>query len=163
YAFAFFDGRTRRLVLGRDPFGIKPLVYGWPGGEFVFASELRAIRASGRAALTLDREALAGYLTYGAVPEPHTIVRELRMLPPGPAPRGPRPGPRRALGRAAPARAPRPRPHAAAAEAVGAPLADAVAAHLVSDAPVGVLLSGGVDSTLVASLAARHGVEPHFL
>src|SRR5689334_16838677 len=82
YAFGFFDGRTQRLLLGRDPFGIKPLLYGAPGGAFTFASELRAIRAAG-AALTLDREALAAYSVYGAVPEPHTIVREVATLPPG--------------------------------------------------------------------------------
>jgi asparagine synthase (glutamine-hydrolysing) len=168
YAFAFFDGRTRRLVLGRDPFGIKPLVYGRPGGTFMFASELRAIRAARPGALTLDRAALAAYSVYGAVPEPHTIVRELTMLPPGHVlevdARGESAGPRPVLSLDAlvePAASFGSR--AEAIETTGAVLADAVGAHLVSDVPLGVLLSGGVDSTLVASLAARHGVEPQFL
>jgi asparagine synthase (glutamine-hydrolysing) len=168
YAFAFFDGRTQRLVLGRDPFGIKPLLYGWPGGTFTFASELRAIRAAGRAALTLDRDALAAYGVYGAVPEPHTIVREIAMLPPGHVlevdARGHSAGPRSVLSLDALVDESAPAPsRSEAIEATSAVLADAVGSHLVSDVPLGVLLSGGVDSTLVASLAARQGVEPQFL
>ncbi len=168
YAFAFFDGRTQRLMLGRDPFGIKPLLYGWPGDELVFASELRAIRATGRADLTLDRGALAAYLTYGAVPEPHTMAREIAMLPPGHVlevdARGRSAGPRAVLALDDLVEQAGPVPSRAdAVEMAGVTLAGAVAAHLESDVPLGVLLSGGIDSTLVASLAARHGVEPHFL
>src|SRR5262249_53517627 len=77
-AFAFFDGRTERLLLARDPFGIKPLLYGWQGGPLTFASELRALRAAGLAPLTLDHEAIHAYLRYGAVPEPATAAREVR-------------------------------------------------------------------------------------
>jgi asparagine synthase (glutamine-hydrolysing) len=169
YAFAFFDGRTQRLVLARDPFGIKPLVYGRLGDAVVFASELRAIRAAGLADLTIDRDALAAYLTYGAVPEPHTIAAELRMLPPGSVvevdARGRVSDPRRVLDLDDLVGTPEaPASRTAAVEAVEAALAGAVTSHLVSDVPLGVLLSGGVDSTLVASLAAREpGVEPQFL
>jgi asparagine synthase (glutamine-hydrolysing) len=168
YAFAFFDGRTRRLVLGRDPFGIKPLVYGWVGGAFAFASELRALAASGLVAPEIDREALDAYRVYGAVPEPHTILRDLRMLPPGhvlevDARRVPA-TPRQVLYVDALVESGCPfRSRDDAIAAAHATLADAVTAHLVSDVPIGVLLSGGVDSTLVASLAARGGVEPQLL
>jgi len=168
YAFAFFDGRTGRLALGRDPFGMKPLLHGFVGGRFVFASELRAIRAMGGAALTLDRAALDAYLTYGAIPEPHTIVREITMLPPGHVldvdARGRVQGPRKVLGLDAlvedadPALA-----RDDAIELAATTIADAVTSHLVSDVPLGVLLSGGIDSTLVASLAARHGASPQLL
>ncbi|MGH7894752.1 MAG: asparagine synthase (glutamine-hydrolyzing), partial [Candidatus Binatia bacterium] len=169
YAFAFFDARTRRLVLGRDPFGIKPLLYGWLDGVFVFASELRAIRVAGLGSLTVDREALDAYLTYGAVPEPHTIAREVHALPPGHVleldARGEAHGPRRVFGLEdllGEVERPADASWRDAVDEVGSVLADAVEAHLVSDVPLGVLLSGGVDSTVVASLAARH-VEPQFL
>ena len=167
YAFAFFDGRTERLLLARDPFGIKPLLYGWPGGTFVFASELRAIRAAGRFDLSFDRAALEAYLIYGAVPEPHTIVREIAALPPGHmleiTRREGTSDPRPIVGLDAVEPMPGARSWSEAIERTGTTLGDAVRAHLVSDVPLGVLLSGGVDSTLVASLAARHGVEPQFL
>src|SRR5262249_44316997 len=144
-AFAFLDGRTRRLLLGRDPFGMKPLLYGRIGGAFVFASELRAVRAAALGALALDREALHAYLAYGAVPEPHTIARELAALPPGHVleveagalVNGPRAvvaldelvaEPERGAAE-----------WTAAVDEVGRVLADAVEAHLVSDVPVGVL------------------------
>ncbi|HXJ36095.1 MAG TPA: asparagine synthase (glutamine-hydrolyzing) [Candidatus Eisenbacteria bacterium] len=168
YAFAFYDGRTRRLVLGRDPFGIKPLLYARVGGAFVFASELRAVRAAGLGPLSLDREALGAYLAFGAVPEPHTIAREVRMLPPG-----------HVLEVDAHGAQSDPRPVHVIESLLGEPergdvgwedavvdvervLTRTVESHLVSDVPVGVLLSGGIDSTLVASVAARY-VEPHFL
>jgi asparagine synthase (glutamine-hydrolysing) len=168
YAFAFFDGRTRRLVLARDPFGIKPLLYGRPGGTFVFASELRAVLAAGRFDLSLDRAALDAYLTYGAIPEPHTIVREIAALPPGyvlevdPRDGAAVPRPVVTLDACCPPGSDAPS-WAEAIDRAGATLADAVRAHLVSDVPLGVLLSGGVDSTLVASLAARAGAAPQFL
>jgi asparagine synthase (glutamine-hydrolysing) len=167
YAFAFFDGRTRRLVLGRDPFGTKPLVHGRVGGAVVFASEVRAVRALGRGALTIDREAVRAYLTYGAVPEPRTIVEELGMLPPGHVleidPRGGRPVPRPVVRLDAVVGGAEPLPRARLVDAAQATLDDAVRTHLVSDVPLGVLLSSGVDSTLVATLAARHVVEPQLL
>ncbi len=168
YAFAFFDGRTQRLLLGRDPFGMKPLLYGRPGGAFVFASELRAIRAGRRTDLELDRAALAAYAVYGAVPEPHTIVRDVSMLPPGHVlevdARGRTSTPRPVLTLDALVDGTVPAPSRRdAVDATAAVLGDAVGVHLVSDVPLGVLLSGGVDSTLVASLAARCGAEPQFL
>jgi asparagine synthase (glutamine-hydrolysing) len=167
YAFAFWDGRAERLVLGRDPFGIKPLLYGRVGGTLTFASELRAIRAGLSTPLTLDRAALDAYLAYGAVPEPHTIASEIAMLPPGHVLEieadGRTAGPRPVLRLEDVAEQERATAEGDAIEDARATLADAVGAHLVSDVPLGVLLSGGVDSTLVASLARRHGVEPHFL
>ena len=168
YAFAFFDGRTGRLVLGRDPFGIKPLLYGWQNGAFVFASELRAIRAAGLGRLRLDGAALSAYLAYGAIPEPCTVAEEIRVLPPGAV-----------LEVDASRRTTAPRTVVAlddvagpvepgmtlahAIDAVSGTLTRTVAEHLVSDVPLGVLLSGGIDSTLVASVASRSGAEPHFL
>ena len=170
FAFAFFDGRTRRLVLARDPFGVKPLLYGWQCGRFVFASELRAIRAAGVAPLAIDPEGLTAYRCYGAVPEPLTIARGVSMLPAG-----------HVLEVVAPAATATPRPlvtladlvahrpddgprdFEAAVRQVGQTLEASVSGHLVSDVPLGVLLSGGVDSTVVASLAARAGGRPQFL
>ena len=148
YAFAFFDGRTQRLVLARDPFGIKPLVYGRLGDAVVFASELRAIRAAGLADLTIDRDALAAYLTYGAGAPSRTRSRaELRMLPPGSVVevdargRGIGPAPRARSSTTSWRTPEAPASRTAAVEAVEAALAGAVASHLVSDVPLGVLLS----------------------
>lgn len=172
YAFAFWDAPRRRLLLGRDPFGVKPLLYGRVGDAVVFASELRAIRAARLGRLTLDPEAVEGHLAYGAVPEPHTMVREIRALPPGHVAEVSADDGRVRLERitgladalALPEGDER-RPFTDVVAETRSTLADAVRAHLVSDVPVGILLSGGVDSAIVANLvgAARPAVAPTFL
>jgi asparagine synthase (glutamine-hydrolysing) len=158
FALAIWDGRRRRLVLARDPFGKKPLYYWSDGRRLVFGSEIKALLAAGVPAAMAD-EHLAEYLAFGYVPTPSTFFAGIRKLPPastlvvdehGPsAPRSywdltfPEEG------------APAPVRLEEAAERVRALLGAAVRKRLVADVPLGVLLSGGVDSSAVAALMAR--------
>jgi asparagine synthase (glutamine-hydrolysing) len=157
YAFGWFDARLTRLVLARDPLGIKPLYVYHAPGLVLFASEVRALLASGLVGRRIDRRGLAGLLAFGAVQEPFTIVEGVRMLPAGHTqevgldlrPSGPTPF----------FEFPTPRDSAngkdLSASLLGT-LDEAVREHLVSDVPVGLFLSGGLDSGAVAALAARH-------
>src|SRR5262245_27614177 len=160
FAFAWLDARGGRLVLARDPLGIKPLYAYQRPWLLLFASEVGALLASGLVPHRLDRAAAAGLLAYGAVQQPLSIVESVRAV---------RPGHSEVFvpGRAAPASSayfafpPAPadaRPADAAGE-VRALLDQAVRDHLVSDVPVGVFLSSGLDSTVLAALASRH--TPH--
>jgi asparagine synthase (glutamine-hydrolysing) len=158
FAVAIWDSRRRRLVLARDRFGIKPLYYRAGGGELAFASELRALPRD-----EIDLDALEAFLAFNSVPAPLTIFRGSRKLPAGhllvwedggvALSRFARPAP-------VPASEVRSEDEAFLAEELRARLRDSVRAHLVSDVPVGVLLSGGVDSATLAALAAQELSEP---
>ncbi|HEY6015844.1 MAG TPA: asparagine synthase (glutamine-hydrolyzing), partial [Gaiellaceae bacterium] len=150
FAVAVWDAPRGRLVLARDRFGIKPLYYRAAGGELQFASELRALPRG-----EIDLDALEAFLAFNSIPAPLSIFREIRKLPPGHVlvweggeprlERYARPGP-------LPERTDD--DEAELVEELRARLRDSVRAHLVSDVPVGVLLSGGVDSGALAALAA---------
>jgi asparagine synthase (glutamine-hydrolysing) len=158
FAVAIWDARRRRLVLARDRFGIKPLYYRAVDGELAFASELRALPRG-----DIDLDALEAFLAFNSIPAPLTIFRETRKLPAG-----------HLLswedGRLGLERFARPAPVAAdelrddedaeLVEELRSRVRDSVRAHLVSDVPVGVLLSGGVDSSFLAALAAQESSEP---
>jgi asparagine synthase (glutamine-hydrolysing) len=163
FAIALWDKRRRRLLLARDRFGIKPLYYRRAGGELSFASELKAMLAQPGFSREIDPKAVAAYLAFNSIPAPLTIFAEARKLPPGhllaweggelELRRFARPGP------VAAGEARRGSADALAAE-LREVLDDSVRAHLVADVPVGVLLSGGVDSGGLAALASRHVSEP---
>jgi asparagine synthase (glutamine-hydrolysing) len=155
FAIAIWDARRCRLVLARDRFGIKPLYYRELGGELAFASELRALPRG-----EIDLDAVEAFLAFNAIPAPLTIFKEVRKLPAG-----------HLLtwqdGAVRLERFARPKPlperdedQAELVEELRSRLRDSVRAHLVSDVPVGVLLSGGVDSALLAALAAEESSEP---
>ena len=158
FAIAVWDARTRRLVLARDRFGIKPLYYRVEGRELAFASELRALPRG-----EIDLDALECFLAFNSIPAPYSIFRETRKLPPGyilvwagdepRLERFARPAP-------SPAAELRREDEETLAEALRACLRDSVRAHLVSDVPVGVLLSGGVDSGGLVALVAEQASEP---
>jgi asparagine synthase (glutamine-hydrolysing) len=164
FAFAIWDAPQRRLLLGRDRLGIKPLYYAATPGGFLFGSELKALIQSPWLTPQLDRRGLAAYLQYGYVPDPLSILDGVAKLAPGHTVsiRSGRPA------------APRRYWHATDHFKVGvAPaheeqlgeelwrrLEDAVRVHLVSDVPVGAFLSGGVDSTAVVSIMARAARGP---
>ena len=159
FALALWDARRRRLVLARDPFGIKPLVYGAVGRRLAFASELKALLALPDFPRDVDPEAVEAYLALNAVPAPATIfraARKLRARPPADRRGRPRDGSSATRGRARcrPASCGASRSTALAEEARER-LASSVRAHLAADVPVGVLLSGGVDSSLITALARR--------
>ena len=158
FAVGLWDAPRRRLVLARDRFGIKPLYYRAEGGGLEFASELRSLPRG-----EVDLDALEAFLAFNSVPAPLTIFRDARKLPPG-----------HVLvwedGQTRLERYARPAPVAATevrkddeaelVEELRARLRDSVRAHLLADVPVGVLLSGGIDSSALAALAAEETGEP---
>ena len=160
------SGSPERVFLARDPLGIKPLYYSVADGVLLFASELRALLASGRIPAVLSAAEIPGYLLFGSVGEPGTLIDGVASLPPGYS---------MMIDVAAPADAPQPAPYwnfagdtagqithrdpserlAPVSERVRALLEQSVASHLVADVPVGVFLSSGIDSTVLAALASR--------
>lgn len=161
FAIALYDRTRQQLILARDPLGIKPLYYAWTDGGLVFASELRALAASGLAPQEIDRRALAGLLAYGAVPQPLTLYRDVRLLEPGtwmPVDLTRTAGsPLRQSDVERYWRFPQPQPAADYQETLAilrSLLAGAVRSHLLSDVPLGVFLSSGLDSSMVATLSA---------
>jgi asparagine synthase (glutamine-hydrolysing) len=158
YALAYCDPARERLLLARDPAGIKPLYLAEGDGYLAFASEVRAVLASGVVKPTIDRRGVAGYLAYGAVQHPHTLFQGVRSLPPGShqefaAVAG---GGWSAVAPPVPFWSyPTPRPTADPVGRVQAAVEGSVREHLISDVPVGVFLSSGIDSTVVAGLAGR--------
>jgi asparagine synthase (glutamine-hydrolysing) len=170
FAFAIVEmpqgrnGAPARVFIARDRLGIKPLYYTFADGNFLFASEVRALLASNCVPARLSEEGITAYLLFGSVSEPMTLVEGVASLPPGyciTIPTGgrvrapePRPYWKIADELAQPDRAPR---GAAATPAlnVRALIEDAVRSHLVADVPVGVFLSSGLDSTAIAAIASR--------
>jgi asparagine synthase (glutamine-hydrolysing) len=155
YAFAVWDEVDRKLVLARDPYGIKPLYYALDSNHLRFASQVKALEAGGMIDDAVDPAGLVGFLLWGSVPEPHTLRRGVRCLQAGHhlvvedgRPHEPRSHHRfvgdRTSGGSDPAHA----------------LEGSVRAHLVSDVPVAVFLSSGLDSSLIAALASREIEDP---
>ena len=158
FAIALWDARERRLLLARDAFGIKPLYWRVADGVLSFASELKALVRQPGFAGEVDLEALDAYLAFNSVPAPMSIYRGVRKLPAGHLLEA-------RDGRIEVRRYARPAPVAAGevrreggrelAAELRARLRDSVRAHLEADVPVGVFLSGGIDSSLLAALAAQ--------
>jgi len=151
FGLAIWDERERTLLLARDPLGIKPLYVSAAGGSLRFASQVKALERGGAISRETDPAGVAGFLLWGSVPEPFTIRKAVRALPAGHfllvrdgAP-----------GEPTPFAVPQVEPMEPAAAVV-----DSVRAHLVSDVPVAVFLSAGLDSSLIAALARRHLPEP---
>ena len=158
FALVIWDARSRRLVLARDHFGKKPLYYWQDSRRFVFGSEIKALLAAG-VPVEMAEENLGEYLAFGYVPTPRTLFRGIRKLPPASlmvvdaaGAGSPRPywdlrfPPK---GEAEPVRL------RDAAERVRDLLFAAVRKRLIADVPLGLLLSGGVDSAAVAAIMAR--------
>ena len=157
FAFAVWDGGQRTLYLARDRFGIKPLYLCRDGGELIFASELRAMRAGGfPASPRLDEVQLRHYLAYGYLAPDGAPLNGVRSLPPASVLAVNAEGGERLTTYWRP---PEPGEHAVVpaeiAEMLGAELARAVERQLVADVPVGVFLSGGLDSSTLCTLAQR--------
>ena len=163
FAIAIWDARERRLLLARDGFGIKPLYWLAAGGVLAFGSELKALRVLPGFRGELDPDAVEAYFTFNSIPSPLTIFGDVRKLEPGTLLSW-RPGRSpeiRRWCRPAPvhARDVRDEDERELAAELADRLRDSVRAHLVSDVPVGVWLSGGVDSGLLAALAAQESGE----
>jgi asparagine synthase (glutamine-hydrolysing) len=162
FAIAIWDEPRRRLVLARDRLGVKPLYYSRQGDVLVFASELKSLLASGLVPAELDYEAIDAYLTLGFTPAPRTPLAGVSKLQPGS--RLVVSGGEALLERYWDYPLPRPdepaRSEAEYAEELIEHLEDAVRARLMSDVPLGAMLSGGLDSSLVVALMARNTTEP---
>lgn len=162
FAFAYYEGATRRLYLARDRFGEKPLYYLERAGTIVFGSEPAAVLSHPVSrALPVDLGAVATYLAFEYLPGSRSLRAGLSKLPPGHylvhAPEGGarvtpywRPDPDERGGARADAS------EAEKLDRLDALMDDGVRARLVADVPVGVFLSGGIDSSLVAAYVARH-------
>jgi asparagine synthase (glutamine-hydrolysing) len=162
FAFALWDARRRRLLLARDPIGIKPLLYAQSPNGLVFGSEMGALLASGEIDETIDPVGLQLHLAWGAVPAPRTILRGVRRLEPGHFlvwSEG-----RTQTGRywhplEPDAGESAPRTFDDARHRLRELLDDSVRRQVVSEVPLGAFLSGGVDSTAIVGLMSRHVPE----
>jgi asparagine synthase (glutamine-hydrolysing) len=177
FAFSLWDARRQKLMLARDRFGEKPLYYGIFDGRLIWGSELKAILANKKVTTELDLDSLREYVSFDYVPAPKTIFKNIRKLPAGHAliaEKGhirtfsywdvnqpfsdqdfgiisqqnisPRPSNRNGNTIS----------FKEAAATLQELLSDSVRMRLVSDVPLGILLSGGIDSTSVAAFAVRH-------
>jgi asparagine synthase (glutamine-hydrolysing) len=160
YAFAIWDQRENELFLARDPFGIKPLYYTDNAETFRFASQVKALIHGGSVDMAPEPAGTVGFLVWGSVPEPYTLYRGIRSLPAGSYIRVSRAG-RTSIAKffdvGDELRKAQSAPTATitdAREILKDALADSVRHHMVSDVPVGLFLSAGIDSTTLAGLAA---------
>lgn len=168
FAFAIWDSRERQLTLVRDRLGIKPLYYGCAAGAFVFASELKALRAHPEFRGEIDRNVLALYLRHNYVPDPYSIYRGVMKLPPGTIltieddDRDAQPiaywSARDVAerGQAAPCGGTLEQ----AVSELDTLLSDAVRLRMEADVPLGAFLSGGIDSSLVVALMQKQSSRP---
>lgn len=159
FAFALWDTRTRRLLLARDPVGIKPLYYAEHNGCLYFGSEIKAILACPEIPRTIDYESVDDFFTYLYTVPPRTMFRAIRQLPPA----------HLAVwqeGRWSQRRywrlqfAPETRPEAEWAEETAACLRETVRNHLIADVPLGAFLSGGLDSASIVHFMAGESADP---
>jgi len=165
FAFALWDAPQKRLLLARDPMGIKPLYYFQTETVFLFASEVRTLLQTGLVPRKLDSTGVLSYLAFGSVYEPWTMVEGVSALPPASVltvEKGSVSGRqywsplRQSAGDAGEEPSPG---RDVAADRLPAILRDAVLSHLVSDVPVGVFLSGGIDSSSLVAILSRNGVR----
>ena len=167
FAFALWDAGSGRLLVARDRLGIKPLYWGNVGGNLVFASELKALTTIPGWQNEIDRRALAAFLRYGYVPAPMSIYRGINKLAPGTLLEYGEDGEARQIaywslaevaerGRAAPLEI----EDDAAVEILHSLLADSVRRRMVADVPLGMFLSGGIDSSTVAALMQASSAQP---
>jgi asparagine synthase (glutamine-hydrolysing) len=160
FAFAIWNAGRRQLFLARDPMGIKPLYYADTGSYLVFASEVRSLPGTGLIPGQIDHAGLANYLAFGSAYDPLTLIQGIRALPAGHTLTWERGTVRISRywdlvddvsgtpNETVPARELKPI------------LEEAVRMQLVSDVPVGVFLSGGIDSSALVSILRRGGVTP---
>lgn len=156
YAFAIWDSQTSELFAARGPFGIKPFYYWDTDAAFAFSSEIRSLLASGVATPELDGGSLYEYLVSGTPQEPDTLIRGVKTLPPGHtltlkkgrleiSPFWEIKFPASAMSKQD------------AVDSTRKALEQSIERHFVSDVPVGIFLSGGIDSTAILALAKARG------
>ena len=163
YAFALWDGRKKALFVARDPYGIKPVYYADDGHTFRVASQVKALLAGGAVDTTANPAGHVGFFLWGHVPDPHTVYKGIRAVPAGSflwleqgqtvrevsfcsIPRIFAEAPQKSVGR-----------NGSRKSTLTEALRDTVRHHLIADVPVGVFLSSGLDSTILAGLATEEG------
>ena len=163
FALGWWDAEARALVVARDRFGIKPLYVAATDRSIAFASEIHALVSSGLVERTIDPAGVLGFLAWGTVPPSLTYVAGVESLSPGSWMRWSQDGgcARKTFAEVAGAYA---RPLSGCTESelrerVGEAVEQSVVAHLVADVPVGVFLSGGIDSSAILSAACDAGVS----
>jgi asparagine synthase (glutamine-hydrolysing) len=159
FAIAVWNERERRMILIRDRMGVKPLYYAWDGSQFWFGSELKALRAFRAWKPAIDRDAVGEFLQYGYISAPRSIYANVSKLEPGhwleigevgePV--------SRRYWSAVPTEPMLEGSEDSIEQRLEMMMVDACRYRMVSDVPVGIFLSGGVDSTLVATLLSRYG------
>ena len=168
FAFAIWDARLHRLLVARDPMGIKPLYYHHSDANFLFASELRTLLGTGLVSPKLDHAGILNYLSFGSVYEPNTLIEGVSALPPGHYLTWQQGTLSRTrywdlcphIDSAATSAPPSSKNREQLQEQVHATLDESVRMQLVSDVPVGVFLSGGIDSSILIAILSRSGVRP---
>ncbi len=153
FAFALWDEQTGQVLLGRDRFGQKPLYLAEIEGHLIFSSEIRALLASGLVSRKVDVSGLYSYLAFGSFQEPMTLLRDVSVFP---AQSSLRWKPKNAI-TARPYWTPTREKRDVSPFELRTAFVQAVERHLISDVPLGLFLSGGVDSTAVAAVAAQCG------
>ncbi len=162
FAFAIWDARRKQLLLARDRLGIKPLYYSFPSGNIVFASEIKALLESGLVPRKLDPDGVRAYLRLGHIPPPWTAVQDVRPLEPG------------ELGiwhagtwkTRSYWKLPRPTNHSPQKSGgeisarLREILQESCRVQLMSDVPIALFLSGGVDSAVLGALVRSSGPQP---
>lgn len=171
FALALWDRETRQLFLARDRMGEKPLYYGWQGHSFLFGSELKALKRHPSFSGEIDRASLSSFMRHGYVPAPHSIYRALHKLAPGTY--------LSLSGAATPGTLPQPSAYwsllvnavqgqesgfggtpSQAAEQLEAHISRALSVQMIADVPLGALLSGGIDSSVIAALMQAQASRP---
>lgn len=162
FSFGIWDEREQELFLARDPLGVKPLYYADDGKAFRFASSVEALLKGGSVDSREDVAGIAGFYLFGSVPDPFTFYRSIRSLPAGSTMRVGRDAPRQPTqyfnvtdvflaAEAEPSRL----GAEESQERIAQVLRDSMDHHMVSDVPVGIFLSSGVDSSVLATLGAQ--------
>jgi len=161
FAYAIWDARRKELHLARDPFGVKPLFYAWRGRRLLFGSEIKCLLQDSRLPRRVDLQALHDYLTFDYIPGEQTAFEGIREVPPA-----------HRMSIAADGRTATSRffdlsfeedgslDEATVVRRAGELMDQAVRRQLVADVPVGVMLSGGMDSSTIVALMKRHTSEP---
>jgi asparagine synthase (glutamine-hydrolysing) len=157
FAFVIWDRRKRLLFAARDRLGIKPLYYRWDGKAFLFGSEIKTILAYPEVVPEFNRKVLAEYLAFGYITGPETMFAGIKKVMPGHTleiSEGGEPKIERYWDLTAQVDT-QPQPHDYYVKTYRELLEQAVASHLMSDVPLGVFLSGGLDSSAVAALTTK--------
>lgn len=170
FAIAVWDSKHRRLTLVRDRIGIKPLYYGWAGGVFLFASELKALRVHPAFRADIDRNAIAMLLQHCYIPAPHSIYQGIKKLLPGTTLEI---GLESAADSASPvpfwemehvvrqgSQQPLQGSQQDATNELEKLLRDSIRLRMEADVPLGAFLSGGIDSSLVVALMQSQASQP---